>query len=74
MAKCRYCGKCEEDAPRDQHNPYCPNQYPVKECRDMAIVDWEEGFNFDGSAPPANIEKRNPVFKLGYLMGHNKIS
>jgi len=49
MVKCQYCGECTEDAPRGEHNRFCPNQYPFEECRNLAIADWKKGFNFTGT-------------------------
>ena len=73
MAKCMYCGECEENAPRDKHNVYCPNQYPIKECRDMAITDWKRGYTTTGMGVLALKNAgdeivTNPVFALGHRM------
>ena len=66
MAVCHFCGECEEEAPREGHNEYCPNQYPVAACREHAIADWTAGFN--ATEPPT--ELHNPIYALGYCMGH----
>ena len=68
---CPYCGqKTSEKYCREDHNEYCPMQYPIASCRDHALNNWQRGFDSPKLAdgPPANLE--NPVFMLGYKMGH----
>jgi hypothetical protein len=67
MALCKYCGQCEEDAPREQHNEYCPMQYPLAGCRVMALADWQLGFS---ATQEKDVESESPVCKLGFRMNH----
>ncbi|MFA5020659.1 MAG: hypothetical protein WC517_01195 [Patescibacteria group bacterium] len=68
--KCQYCGNECEEGVREDHNPYCPNQYPRADCREMALNDWHNGFNtIDLELRPAEM-LNSPVFQLGYRMSH----
>jgi len=71
--KCQYCGnECEEgeEGVRENHNPYCPNQYPRADCREMALNDWHNGFNTIDLSLKNDDLIINPVFLLGYRMSH----
>lgn len=67
---CPYCGQCAEDAPREQHNEVCPNQYPIEACREHAIEDWQRGFDTTDPQTISPDDQENPIFQLGYQNGH----